>query len=175
MKISKYLITVSLFSIIAYVGYANATIVEIDASNELECLALNVYHEARSESLAGQYAVADVTLNRVESKRYPSTICGVVKQAVMSEWGVQRGLFIPKKNMCQFSWYCDGQPDAPIEQYAWLRAKDVAENILSYRKFRGLTEGASHYHANYVSPEWSMSRKMTLIGRIGDHIFYIEN
>lgn len=175
MKISKYLITVSLFSIIAYVGYANATIVEIDASNELECLALNVYHEARSESLAGQYAVADVTLNRVESKRYPSTICGVVKQAVMSEWGVQRGLFIPKKNMCQFSWYCDGQPDAPIEQYAWLRAKDVAENILSYRKFRGLTEGASHYHANYVSPEWSSSRKMTLVGRIGDHIFYIEN
>ena len=175
MKISKYLITVSLFSIIAYVGYANATIVEIDASNELECLALNVYHEARSESLAGQYAVADVTLNRVESKRYPSTICGVVKQAVMSEWGVQRGLFIPKKNMCQFSWYCDGQSDAPIEQYAWLRAKDVAENILSYRKFRGLTEGASHYHANYVSPEWNMSRKMTLIGRIGDHIFYIEN
>ena len=91
----------------------------------------------------------------------------------MSEWGVQRGLFIPKQNMCQFSWYCDGQHDAPIEQYAWLTAKDVAENILSYRKFRGLTEGSTHYHADYVEPEWSFSRKMTLIGRIGDHIFYI--
>ena len=119
-----------ILSIFGYVGYANATVVKIDASNELECLALNIYHEARSESLAGQYAVADVTNNRVESKRYPSTICGVVKQAVLYEWGVQRELFIPKNNMCKFSWYCDGQPDATIEEYAWVRAKEVAGSIL---------------------------------------------
>jgi N-acetylmuramoyl-L-alanine amidase len=153
-------------------AYADA--IRINATDELECLALNVYHEARSESLAGQFAVADVVLNRVGDKRYPSTICGVVKQAVLSDWGVQRGLFIPKKNMCQFSWYCDGHSDAPVEQYAWLRAKEVARDIRSFRKFRGITEGATHYHANYVEPKWSFHKKMILIGRIGDHIFYKE-
>jgi spore germination cell wall hydrolase CwlJ-like protein len=153
--------------------YANS--VKINATDELECMAINIYHEARSESLAGQFAVADVVMNRVTDKRYPDTICGVVKQAVMSEWGVERGLFIPKKNMCQFSWYCDGQSDAPVEQYAWLRAKEVARDIITFRKFRGLTEGATHYHANYVKPKWSFHKKMHLIGRIGDHIFYNES
>lgn len=174
MKIFRGICVSLILCIAGYVGYVNAESVKINATDELECLALNIYHEARSESLAGQFAVADVTLNRVKNTRYPSTICGVVKQAVMSEWGVERGLFIPKKNMCQFSWYCDGQSDAPVEQYAWLRAKDVAEDFLSYRKFRGITEGATHYHASYVQPEWSFHRKMNLIGRIGDHIFYIE-
>ena len=174
MKIFRGICVSLILCIAGYVGYVNAESVKINATDELECLALNIYHEARSESLAGQFAVADVTLNRVKNTRYPSTICGVVKQAVMSEWGVERGLFIPKKNMCQFSWYCDGQSDAPVEQYALLRAKDVAEDFLSYRKFRGITEGATHYHASYVQPEWSFHRKMNLIGRIGDHIFYIE-
>ena len=59
--------------------------VRIKATDEIECLALNIYHEARSESLAGQFAVADVVMNRVAHKRYPNTICGVVKHAVMSE------------------------------------------------------------------------------------------
>lgn len=174
MKIFRGICVSLILCIAGYVGYVNAESVKINATDELECLALNIYHEARSESLAGQFAVADVTLNRVKNTRYPSTICGVVKQSVMSEWGVERGLFIPKKNMCQFSWYCDGQSDAPVEQYAWLRAKGVAEDFLSYRKFRGITEGATHYHASYVQPEWSFHRKMNLIGRIGDHIFYIE-
>ena len=174
MNIFRGVCVLTLLSIFGYVGYVNAENVKINATDELECLALNIYQEARSESLAGQYAVADVTLNRVKDTRYPSTICGVVKQAVMSEWAVQQGLFIPKRNQCQFSWYCDGRSDAPVEQYAWLRAKGVAEDILSYRKFRGITEGATHSHASYVEPEWSFHRKMKLIGRIGDHIFYVE-
>jgi len=174
MNIFRGACVLTLLSIFGYVGYVNAENVKINATDELECLALNIYHEARSESLAGQYAVADVTRKRVKDTRYPSTTCGVVKQAVMSEWAVQQGLFIPKRNQCQFSWYCDGQSDAPVEQYAWLRAKGVAEDILSYRKFRGITEGATHYHASYVQPKWSFHRKMKIIGRIGDHIFYVE-
>ena len=155
MNIFRGVCVLTLLSIFGYVGYVNAENVKIKATDELECLALNIYHEARSESLAGQYAVADVTLNRVKDTRYPSTICGVVKQAVISEWAVQQGLFIPKRNQCQFSWYCDGRSDAPVEQYAWLRAKGVAEDILSYRKFRGITEGATHYHASYDETHWS--------------------
>ena len=174
MKIFRGVCMLTLLSIFGYVGYVNAENVKINAMDELECLSLNIYHEARSESLAGQYAVADVTLNRVKNTKYPDTICGVVKQAVFSDWGVQRGRFIPKRNMCQFSWYCDGQSDVPVETYSWLRSKGIAEDILSYKKFRGITEGATHYHADYVEPKWSFSRKMTLIGRIGDHIFYIE-
>mgnify|MGYP000663418613 CR=1 FL=1 len=129
------------------------------------CMALNIYHEARSESLAGQYAVADVVLNRVESKDYPDTVCGVVKHA-------RRWDGYPIRNQCQFSWYCDGKPDTPTESDAWYRSINVAQDIMYDDKFRGLTEGATHYHTHYVNPRWN--RNMKLIGTIGDHIFYLE-
>lgn len=134
-------------------------------NSDQQCLALNIYHEARSESLAGQYAVADVVLNRVESSRYPDTVCEVVFSA---QWN--NGVVV--RNKCQFSWYCDGKPDTPTERDAYARANEIAHNILAYGRFRGLTEGASHYHTNYVSPSWN--EHMRLIGTIGDHIFYYE-
>lgn len=162
---------ISLF-VIGYINYVSAQ--EDELNEELECLALNIYHEARSESLAGQYAVADVTVNRVKDRRYPATICGVVKQAVLSQWGTERGLEIPRRNMCQFSWYCDGLSDEPVETYSWLRSIDIARDMMFFRKYNGITEGSTHYHANYVKPEWSTHERMRLIGRIGDHIFYKE-
>lgn len=134
-------------------------------NQDLQCLALNIYHEARSESLAGQYAVADVVLNRVESRDYPNTICGVVYQAKMWEGH-------PVRDKCQFSWYCDGKSDTPQETDAWYRSLMIAVNIVHQNKFRGLTEGATHYHTNYVNPKWNKS--MDFIGRIGDHLFYLE-
>ena len=134
-------------------------------NQDLHCLALNIYHEARSESLAGQYAVADVVLNRVESRDYPNTICGVVYQAKMWEGH-------PVRDKCQFSWYCDGKSDTPQETDAWYRSLMIAVNIVHQNKFRGLTEGATHYHTNYVNPKWNKS--MDFIGRIGDHLFYLE-
>ena len=134
-------------------------------NQDLQCLALNIYHEARSESLAGQYAVADVVLNRVESRDYPNTICGVVYQAKMWEGH-------PVRDKCQFSWYCDGKSDTPQETDAWYRSLMIAVNIVHQGKFRGLTEGATHYHTNYVNPKWNKS--MDFIGRIGDHLFYLE-
>ena len=142
-------------------GYASPQ----NSSQDLHCLALNIYHEARSESLAGQYAVADVVLNRVESRDYPNTICGVVYQAKMWEGH-------PIRDKCQFSWYCDGKSDTPQETDAWYRSLMIAVNIVHQNKFRGLTEGATHYHTNYVNPRWNKS--MDFIGRIGDHLFYLE-
>lgn len=136
-----------------------------NSNQDLHCLALNIYHEARSESLAGQYAVADVVLNRVESRDYPNTICGVVYQAKMWEGH-------PVRDKCQFSWYCDGKSDTPQETDAWYRSLMIAVNIVHQNKFRGLTEGATHYHTDYVNPKWNKS--MDFIGRIGDHLFYLE-
>ena len=139
---------------------------DVNASNqETECLAMNIYHEARGESLAGQYAVADVVLNRLTDKRYPDTICGVVKESV--KWKGN-----PVRNKCQFSWYCDGRPDTATQTDSWMQAVEVAISILHYDKFRGITEGATHYHTNYVDPFWNTSYR--LIGTIGDHKFYIN-
>lgn len=142
-------------------------------TKELECLAKNIYHEARSELLIGQYAVADVTLNRVESKKYPNTICEVVYDAQYSQWGLERNKRIPLKHRCQFSWYCDGKTDEIREDDAYQRAKEIAYNIVHHDKYRHLTEHATHYHTHYVDPRWNKS--MNVIGTIGNHIFYRED
>ena len=83
---------------------------------QFKCMVLNLYHEARSESNEGMIAVGHVTLNRVRSKNFPNTICNVVRQAVYHKNGV------PKKNLCQFSWWCDGKSDKTDEMFN-LRAK----------------------------------------------------
>ena len=139
---------------------------------EVICLALNIYHEARNDNLAGKAAVADVVLNRTMDARYPDTICDVVYQGKRSRWWAERGEDVPVRNMCQFSWFCDGQDDTPRNEVAWQEAKLIANSFLSYGHYRGITEGATHYHATYVSPNWIYDRGMHLIGRIGDHIFY---
>jgi N-acetylmuramoyl-L-alanine amidase len=74
------------------------------------------------------------------------------------------------RNMCQFSWYCDGKSDWPTNMDAWVEAQQIAYNMVVHYDARGLTEGATHYHATYVSPAWA--RDFALIGRIGEHIFY---
>jgi N-acetylmuramoyl-L-alanine amidase len=139
------------------------------------CLALNIYHESRNEPLAGKVAVADVTLNRVYDTRYPNTICGVVKQTKLSKWHLERGREVPVRNKCQFSWYCDGKSDEPLNETSWLDAKLIAHNFLTYGEYRGITEGATHYHATYVNPKWINDRGMHVVGSIGEHIFYRWN
>jgi len=84
-------------------------------TSEAHCLALNIYHESRSDNLAGQYAVADVVLNRVENKRYPNTVCDVVYQGKMKPSWKDPEKMIPIRNMCQFSWYCEGKDYTPHE------------------------------------------------------------
>ena len=128
------------------------------------CLAQNIYYEARGSSRADQIAVADVVINRVEDERYPDSICEVVQQGPVHKSG------LPKRNQCQFSWYCDGKSDWPNDLDAWVIAQQIAHNMVTYGDWRGLTEGSTHYHADYVNPKWA--RTLTLTGTIGVHKFY---
>lgn len=140
--------------------------------DEIHCLALNIYHESRNDNLAGKTAVADVVINRVLDRRYPNTICDVVYQGKRSKWWAERGEDVPVKNMCQFSWFCDGESDEPRLGKSWDEARLIAKNILTHGEYRGITEGATHYHATYVSPKWATAKGMHMIGQIGEHIFY---
>lgn len=136
---------------------------------ELECLALNVYHESRSDNFAGRIAVADVVLNRVDSNLFPDNVCEVVNQSVMrTNW---KGNEVPVRGMCHFSWFCDGLSDEPMELDAYEEAQIIAEMSLR-GGWRGITEGATHYHATYVTPNWINDRGMVPVGRIGSHKFY---
>jgi spore germination cell wall hydrolase CwlJ-like protein len=136
---------------------AKLTSMDEPTPEAVRCLALNVYHEARSEPKEGQVAVAAVTLNRVKSNVFPNSVCKVVKQG-----GQQR-------NRCQFSWWCDGKRDHPTEETAWQQSQKIARLSL-----QGATDdpthGALYYHAEYVEPRWS--RKLERTARIGNHLFY---
>ena len=138
-------------------------------------MALNIYHEARSDSTLGQEAVGMVTMNRVYSDKYPDTICDVVYQSHLNSRGN------PIRNKCQFSWYCDGKsdkiPNMPNNQ-TWQNAEFVAKamllqyNMTDTGDYFGITCGATHYHANYVVPNWIEDRGMDRVKQIGSHIFY---
>lgn len=129
------------------------------------CLAMNLYHEARGESLAGQLAVGFSTMNRVAEKRYPDTVCGVVKQAKYHGWDLDN----PIRNRCQYSWFCDGKSDNPQDGKAMLEATILAQNIIA-GTITDISEGATHYHATYVTPYWADD--MTVVLEIDQHIFY---
>lgn len=120
-------------------------------ADELTCLALNIYWEARNQSMAGQLAVAQVTLNRVSDPRYADNVCDVVYEHK------------------QFSWYWDGKSDTPKEPRAWEKANLIASAALHGSRhvaFRDVT----HYHAVYIEPFWK--DYMVQIAMIGDHVFY---
>ena len=133
-------------------------------SEDLRCLALNIYHEARNESTAGKIAVAQVVLNRVRSPIFPGSVCDVVYQ------GVHKG-GLPDLHRCQFSWYCDGRGDEPRDLLAFNDANELAQWILVAGKWvPDITDGSLWYHAEYVSPEWGRYKKKMLT--IDTHIFY---
>lgn len=143
------------------------------------CMAENLYHEARGDNVAGMYAVADVVLNRVQDTRYPNTVCDVVRQGPVREsWKTRQDeslpdserVYYPIRNQCQFSWFCDGKSDEVGDETAWALSQEIAYRIMNDGRYRGITEGATHYHATYVNPSWN--REMTTVGRIGSHIFY---
>ena len=78
--------------------------------------------------------------------------------------------FIPIRNKCQFSWWCDGKSDTAHDTDSWMQAQEIAYRLVAQEKYRGITEGSTHYHATYVSPKWAPT--LDLVGRIGQHIFY---
>lgn len=144
---------------------------DLHSPESVQCLQLNIYHEARGSSLADKVAVADVVLNRVESSKYPNTVCGVVKQAVLSKWWkIQHNKDVPIKYKCQFSWFCDSKSDDMLDEDAATSAYYIAYQILHYEVFRGITDGATHYHATYVAPKWS--KRLQFVGTIGAHKYY---
>ena len=138
---------------------------------EATCLAKNMYYEARNQGLAGQLAVSLVVMNRVKDSRYPNTVCGVVEQGPTRESWKKNGTFYPIRNRCQFSWFCDGKSDEPKEPTTYKRLLDLAL-VLVYDDIQivDFTEGATHYHADYVYPAWRKSKTKTV--EIADHIFY---
>jgi spore germination cell wall hydrolase CwlJ-like protein len=152
---------------------AQALTVLSSEDEQITCMAQNIYFEARSDNYAGQLAVADVVLNRVKDSRYPDTICGVVKDAVLSKWWLEKGKEVPVRDKCQFSWYCDGKADETPDRDAWANSLAVSYTMMyGQHGYHGITEGATHYHATYVDPYWASSNQMKLIGNIGDHVFY---
>lgn len=143
------------FAINAAIIATTATIVVADTAasqKDRECLALNVYHEARGEDVLGQIAVAQVTMNRVDHPHFPSNVCDVVWQ----------------KN--QFSWTNDGRSDRASDQKAWDIAQEIANNVY-YGMEEDPTEGATFYHGDYIkAPNWTNYMEVSV--QIGSHIFY---
>ena len=125
----------------------------------LFCLAQNIYFEARSQPLIEQVAVAQVVMNRVRSPHYPNSVCDVV----------YHNKYPGRLHLCQFSWWCDGLSDLPRDANAWLEANQVASLVLT-PDFPDLVDGATHYHAHYVSPSWASTLKS--VATIGTHKFY---
>jgi len=142
------------------------TVVQMVNSEELECMSKNIYFEAAMESTAGKLAVAQVTMNRVRSTHYPNTVCKVITQGRHYKNG------FPVKDRCQFSWYCDGKLDVPqTTSSMWRASQEIAEYVLSTPDLKDITDGATHYHADYISsPRWASPRRRTV--EIDTHIFY---
>ena len=138
---------------------------------EVTCMAKNIFFEAAIESTAGKLAVAHVTLNRVDSKHFPSTVCEVVYEG--PHYTAANGEMYPVRDRCQFSWYCDGKGDDPREgSRLWEDSQELAKYVLlRQEELPDITDGALHYHANYInSPKWAKKKKITT--KIETHIFY---
>ena len=136
----------------------------------LVCLSLNIYHEAKNQSIVGQAAVAEVVMNRVADHRFPNTVCEVVKQGPHRPSWKDPNKEHPIRHKCQFSWYCDGKSDEPRDDIHLRKAKDIARLVYHDRIVIDVTEGATHYHATYVKPSWAKTKTRTT--RIESHIFY---
>jgi spore germination cell wall hydrolase CwlJ-like protein len=130
---------------------------------QIECLSEALYFEGRSESEEGQRAIAEVILNRVASRGYPSTICTVVRQAKFYPSG---GIDL---HSCQFSYYCDGKPEDYKEGKAFVSTYTLSYSIMEFGN-TNLTQGATHYHSTTSNPYWTAS--LVLTTQIGDHLFY---
>lgn len=130
------------------------------SKRQVECLAKNMYFEAKNESITGIQAVGFVTLNRVADPRFPKTICEVVYQKV--------------DTTCQFSWVCiHGKNPAITDTRKYKQIYNIANTLANASSFKHLkksdpTKGSLYFHATYVNPGWNLKRKAV----IGGHIFY---
>ncbi len=130
---------------------------KLDLAAETHCMAEAVYYEARSETVSGQRAVAEVILNRVKSKHFPNTICDVVYEGSERSTG------------CQFTFTCDGSMEIAPNAKSWDRSIETANLVMS-GGHTPLTNYATHYHTLQVNPKWSKTMRMTR--QVGSHVFY---
>ncbi len=121
------------------------------------CLAMTVYYEARAEPVMGQYAVAEVVMNRKRDPRFPDTVCGVVKHRYPGQ-------------VCQFSFWCDGKPENPKEGLAWRQAQAVATAILDDETV--FVGDSLYFHAEGSKAGFFNTLEAWVM--IGNHIFYID-
>lgn len=146
---------------LSFVAMTHFAIQSSQNARQIQCLALNIYHEARGEPVDGQYAVAQVTMNRVASRHYPDSVCGVVFQ---KRWDSLRNRYVSA-----FSW-TEIDPEPPDNSPAWTGAHSIATEIFTGARIFDQVEGALFYHARHIRPSWS--RKKKTITKIGRHIFY---
>jgi len=160
--------------------------------DELYCMAQNVYFESRHEPMLGKIAVAHVVMNRIEDKRWPGTVCEVVKEGPVREsWKTKKDpnlpkeerVYYPRKNRCQFSWYCDGHRDMlwvtykdgtiiPENMTAWRDSVHVALFVMNDKWSMDPTDGATFYYNPHIAnPGWA--GKYTETAVIGNHRFMI--
>ena len=160
--------------------------------DELYCMAQNVYFESRHEPMLGKIAVAHVVMNRIEDKRWPDTVCKVVKEGPVREsWKTKKDptlakedrVYYPRKNRCQFSWYCDGHRDMlwvtykdgtiiPENMTAWRDSVHVALFVINDKWSMDPTDGATFYYNPHIAnPGWA--GKYTETAVIGNHRFMI--
>ncbi len=128
-----------------------------EGDQHFQCLAEALYFEARGETVKGQFAVAEVIVNRASSSIFPDTICGVITQGT------------GRRYQCQFTYKCDGYKDTIAEKQAYERVSKVARAVLDGHS-GNLTDGATYYHTNAVRPAWS--RRFVRTASIGVHYFY---
>lgn len=126
--------------------------------DEWQCLTEALYFEARGETIMGQFAVAEVIVNRMKSKKFPDSICGVVNQGT------------GRRYACQFTYTCDGRPEHIANEGAWERVGKVARASLDEKVPLNLTDGATFYHTTGVNPSWAS--KFTRVAQYGVHLFY---
>jgi spore germination cell wall hydrolase CwlJ-like protein len=130
-----------------------------EVEKSLDCLAMNVYREAGHEPFEGKVAVAQVTLNRVNSNKFPRDVCAVVYQKTR----------FTEKVICQFSWYCDSKHrNRPVNDEAYEESYRVAKMVFLEDFRLESIRNALYYHADYVDPNWKLKR----VAKIGTHIFY---
>lgn len=148
----------ALVTLAVALAWASSARANTEMRKEIQCLALNIYHEARGEPELGRQAVGHVVLNRVADARFPGSVCDVVQQG-----GEERRL------RCQFTWWCDGRSDKPEDLQAWERSKAMARSVF-WGFLDDPTDGSLWYHANYVKPAWR--KRLVKAARIGSHLFY---
>ena len=173
IRFIKVILVIIGLALVGFIGY-KAVMYKLDPNREamlkmsavtaekrnaqLECLARNIYYEAGNQPFEGKVAVAQVTLNRVESGLFPNDVCKVIYQKNV----------VYEKVLCQFSWYCTN-PGRPPKNAAMYKESEIVARQVLLEGFRlpSLKE-ALYYHADYVNPKWNKEK----VAKIGQHIFY---